>query len=108
MVVVYFTKWFEKEPVAKIISRSILHLFKMNTYSVWNFTNIVTNNEIQLTDQRFKELMDNMQLAYHFTLVEHLQINGQVELTNKVLLRGLRRRLNNSKENWAKKPPYVL
>jgi len=40
--------------------------------------------------------------------VEHPQTNGQVELANMVLLRGLKRRLEKAKGTWEKEVPRVL
>ncbi|RDY07196.1 Tf2-8, partial [Mucuna pruriens] len=43
-----------------------------------------------------------------FTLVEHPQTNGQAEAANKVILRGLRRMLEEAKGRWVEVLPQVL
>jgi len=43
-----------------------------------------------------------------FTSVEHPQTNGQVESANKILLRGLKRRLEKAKETWAEEVPRIV
>jgi len=40
-----------------------------------------------------------------FASVEHHQTNGQVESTNRVLFRGLKRRLEKTKGAWAEEVP---
>ena len=43
-----------------------------------------------------------------FTSVEHPQTNGHVESANRVLLRGLKRRLEKAKGNWAEEVPRIV
>jgi len=41
-------------------------------------------------------------------MVEHPQKNGQVESANRVLLRGLKRRLEKAKGSWAEEVPRIV
>ena len=43
-----------------------------------------------------------------FASVEHPQTNCQVESTNRVLLRGLKTRLEKAKGTWSKEVPRIL
>jgi len=43
-----------------------------------------------------------------FVSVEHPQTNEQVESANRVLLRGLKRRLDKAKGNWAEEVPRIV
>jgi len=43
-----------------------------------------------------------------FALVEHPQTNRQVESANRVLFRGLKRRLDKAKRTWAKEVPKIV
>ena len=43
-----------------------------------------------------------------FASVEHPQTNGQVESANRVLLRGLKRRLEKAKGAWAEEVPRIV
>ncbi|RDX84073.1 Retrovirus-related Pol polyprotein from transposon 17.6, partial [Mucuna pruriens] len=52
--------------------------------------------------------VDPEEAEYSFTSVEHPQANGQAEATNRVILRGLRRRLEEAKGRWAEELPQVL
>ena len=43
-----------------------------------------------------------------FTSVEHPQTHGQVKSANRVLLRGLKRRLEKAKGTWAEEVPRIV
>ena len=43
-----------------------------------------------------------------FASVEHPQTNGQVEYANRVLLRGLKRRLEKAKGTWAEEVHRIV
>ncbi|XP_057740210.1 uncharacterized protein LOC130957363 [Arachis stenosperma] len=49
-----------------------------------------------------------MKIKHKFTLVEHPQANGQAEAANKVILAGLKKRLQDAKGAWAEELPQVL
>ena len=44
--------------------------------------------------------MEGLQIRYHFSSVQHPQTNGQAEAANKVILNGLKKRLENAKGAW--------
>ncbi|XP_057730432.1 uncharacterized protein LOC130945742 [Arachis stenosperma] len=49
-----------------------------------------------------------MKIKYQFTSVEHPQANGQAEAANKVILAGLKKRLQDAKGAWIEELPQVL
>ncbi|XP_016164441.1 uncharacterized protein LOC107606960 [Arachis ipaensis] len=49
-----------------------------------------------------------MKIKHQFTSVEHPQANGQAEAANKVILVGLKKRLQEAKGAWAEELPQVL
>ncbi|XP_057432291.1 uncharacterized protein LOC130725047 [Lotus japonicus] len=49
-----------------------------------------------------------MGIQMRFASVEHPQTNGQVESANKVILRGLKRRLDEASRAWLDELPVVL
>ncbi|XP_015953771.1 uncharacterized protein LOC107478138 [Arachis duranensis] len=54
---------------------------------------ITTDNGTQFTNSTFKNLVASMKIKHRFTSVEHPQANGQAEAANKVILAGLKKRL---------------
>ena len=105
----YFTKWIEAEPLARITANNLIKFFKKSILSRFDIPEVmVSDNGTQFTDKKFRELMKDLGIKHHFTSVEHPQTNGQAEATNKVLLRGLKRRLDSAKGNWVDELPQVL
>ncbi|GAU32257.1 hypothetical protein TSUD_53840 [Trifolium subterraneum] len=109
VVVVYFTKWIEAEPLAKIGATHILRFFKRNVLARFGIPQVVvTDNGTQFTNKKFQEFLAAIGTTQHFTSVEHPQTNGQAEAANRVILRGLRRRIGASKGNWTEELHNVL
>ncbi|RDX72064.1 hypothetical protein CR513_48511, partial [Mucuna pruriens] len=73
----YFTKWVETKPKLK---------FHFNLPST-----IVSNNETQYVTQLVAEIKQS------FTSIEHPQTNKQVKSSNKVVLKGLMKQLEEAK-----------
>ncbi|XP_019455179.1 PREDICTED: uncharacterized protein LOC109356308 [Lupinus angustifolius] len=69
---------------------------------------IVTDKGTQFADRKFQELLSDLHIKQHFTSVEHPQTNGQAEAANKVILKGLKKRLDESKANWPDQLHHVL
>ncbi|XP_057443853.1 uncharacterized protein LOC130736009 [Lotus japonicus] len=105
----YYTKWIEAEPLAKITSARVQRFFYKNVISRFGVPRVlVTDNGTQFTSKGFRELMDGLHIKQRFTSVEHPQTNGQAESANRVILRGLRKRLRKAKGNWAEQLDHVL
>ncbi|GAU47765.1 hypothetical protein TSUD_193020 [Trifolium subterraneum] len=105
----YFTKWIEAEPLAKISAPHILRFFKRNVLARFGIPQVVvTDNGTQFTNKKFQEFLATIGTTQHFTSVEHPQTNGQAEAANRVILRGLRRRMGASKGNWTEELHNVL
>ncbi|XP_072084676.1 uncharacterized protein [Arachis hypogaea] len=69
---------------------------------------IISDNETQFTDKKFVEFLAGLGIKQKFSSVEHPQTNGQVEAANKVILLGLKKRLDNKKGAWADELASVL
>lgn len=105
----YSTKWIEAEPLAKITAKNVLRFFKRNILARFGVpTLVISDNGTQFTDQRFQDYLRNIGIKQSFTSVEHPQANGLVEATNRVILRGIRRRLDLAKTQWAEELHAVL
>ncbi|RDY03049.1 hypothetical protein CR513_13389, partial [Mucuna pruriens] len=63
---------------------------------------------VEFTSRSTASFCAQLKIKQRFTSVEHPQTNGQVEAANTVILRGLRRRLEEAKEKWAEEFPQVL
>ncbi|XP_057755592.1 uncharacterized protein LOC130974751 [Arachis stenosperma] len=69
---------------------------------------VISDNGTQFTDKKFTEFLDGLGIRQRFSSVEHPQTNGQVESANKVILSGLKKRLDNKKGAWADELAAVL
>ncbi|XP_015964818.1 uncharacterized protein LOC107488572 [Arachis duranensis] len=69
---------------------------------------VISDNGTQFTDKKFTEFLSGLGVRQRFSSVEHPQTNGQVESANKVILSGLKRRLDNKKGAWADELAAVL
>jgi len=69
---------------------------------------VISDNGTQFTDQRFHDYLRNIDINQSFTSVEHPQANGLAEAANRVILRGIRRRLDTAKSRWAEESNTVL
>ena len=69
---------------------------------------VITDNGTQFADKRMRELMKELNIKQHFTSVEHPQMNGKVESANRIILRGLKRRLEEANGSWPEELLHVL
>ena len=105
----YFTKWIEVKPLAKIIAQKIEDFTWKNIVCKFELPYaIVTDNGTQLTDKIFKGFCERLGIKQIFSSVEHLQSNGQAKPANKVILQGLKKRLDQAKRRWIEELHSVL
>ena len=69
---------------------------------------MVSDNRTQFASQQLCKLCAKLGIKQVFSSVENPQTNGQVEYANIVLLRGLKRRLENDKGTWLEEVPQIL
>ncbi|XP_057730408.1 uncharacterized protein LOC130945718 [Arachis stenosperma] len=69
---------------------------------------VISDNGTQFTDKKFTEFLTGLGIKQRFSSVEHPQTNGQVESANKIILLGLKKRLDNKKGAWADELASVL
>ncbi|RDX91191.1 hypothetical protein CR513_26859, partial [Mucuna pruriens] len=66
---------------------------------------MVSNNDIQFTSQLVLEFYAQLGVKQKFTFIKHPQSNKQAESANKIILQGLRRRLEEAKDRWTEELP---
>ncbi|KAK7382390.1 hypothetical protein VNO80_01241 [Phaseolus coccineus] len=105
----YFTKWIEAEPVAQITAHKVQHFIWKNIACRFGIPrHLVSDNGTQFASQQLGKLCLELGIKQVFASVEHPQTNGQVESANRVLLRGLKRRLEKAKGAWAEEVPRIV
>ena len=105
----YFTKWVEAEPVAHITAQKVEHFVWKNIVCRFGIPKrLVSDNGTQFTSHQLRKMCEELKIQQVFASVEHPQTNGQVESANRVLLRGLKRRLDKAKGGWAEEVPRIV
>jgi len=105
----YFTKWIEAEPVAQITAHKVQHFVWKNIVCHFKVPRcLISDNGTQFASQQLGKLCAEVGIKQVFASVEHPQTNGQVESANRILLRGLKRRLEKAKGAWAEEVPRIV
>ncbi|XP_057426101.1 uncharacterized protein LOC130719494 [Lotus japonicus] len=69
---------------------------------------LVMDNGTQFTSALTRDFCADLGIDMRFTSVEHPQTNGQAEAANKVILNGLKKKLDEAKGWWVEEFPDVL
>ena len=105
----YFTKWIEAELVAQITAHKVQHFVWKNLVCCFGVPRrLVSDNSTHFASQQLGKLCSDVGIKQVFASVEHPQTNGQMESANRILLRGLKRRLEKAKGAWAEEVPRIV
>ncbi|KAK3001278.1 hypothetical protein RJ639_020818 [Escallonia herrerae] len=105
----YFTKWTEAEPLATITSVKCEDFFWKNVVCRFGVPRaLVVDNEKQFSNNNFRTFCTNLSIDLRFTYVAHPQSNGQTENINRIILQGLKKKLDEAKGAWVDELPKVL
>ncbi|RDX89909.1 hypothetical protein CR513_28304, partial [Mucuna pruriens] len=96
----------EPEPVATISAKRIKHFYWKKKICWFGLpTEIVSNNGTQFAFRSIANFCAQLKIRQLFTSVEHPQSNSQAKAANKVILRGLRKRVEEAKGRWVEELP---
>ncbi|XP_057785571.1 uncharacterized protein LOC131003111 [Salvia miltiorrhiza] len=105
----YFFKWVEAEAVGKIDEVTVERFIWRNICCRFGVPRIIiSDNGTQFTGQRIADFCDRMDITQRFVSVAHPQANGQVELANRTICEGIKKRLTQSKGKWVEELDTVL
>ncbi|XP_017216818.2 uncharacterized protein LOC108194379 [Daucus carota subsp. sativus] len=105
----YYTKWPEAKPLARIRETEVVQFFMENIVFRFGVPRvIVTDNGSQFTGKDFEEALGQLKITHIKSSVAYPQANGQVEITNKAILQGIKKRLLDAPSNWVDELPNVL
>ena len=105
----YFTKWVEAEPLAnirdvdakKFIWRNIVTRFVVPR-------TLISNNGLQFDNKAFRRYCCELGITNKYSTPTYPQGNGQAEAINKVIVNGLKKRLDDAKGRCVEELPRVL
>ncbi|KAL0433171.1 UNVERIFIED_CONTAM: hypothetical protein Slati_2651400 [Sesamum latifolium] len=58
--------------------------------------------------RRIQDWCAGLHIKQRFTSVSHLQANGQVEVTNRILVQGIKKRLDRARGTWVEEQTSIL
>ena len=105
----YFTKWVEAEPLATITERNIQNFVWKTVICRFRIPRVlVSNNGKQFNNPRFRQFSQELGIHNHNSSPGHPQANGQVEVTNRSLLKLIKTRLEGAKGLARRTPKHTL
>ena len=105
----YFTKWVEAEPLATITKKSIHSFVQRNIICRYGIPRVlISDNGKQFDNSAFKDFCSELSIKNHYSSPAHPQANGQVEVTNRTLLKIIKTRFEGAKGIWLDELPSVL
>ena len=105
----YFTKWVEVEPLSNIrdvetkrfLWKSVITRFGIPWAAI-------LDNGMQFESKLFKGFCSELGIRNFFSSPGYPQSNGQAEISNKVILNGIKRKLEAAKGKWVEELPSIL
>ena len=105
----FFTKWVEAETLANIRDIDVKKFVWRNIVTRFEVPDsLISDNGLQFNSRAFRKLSSNLSIKNMYSTLTYPQSNSQVEATNKAIVNGLKKRLDDAKGRWAKELPNVL
>ena len=105
----YFTKWIEAEPLSNIRDVDIKCFFWKNVITRFSIPwAAISDNSTQFESRLFKGFCSDLGIKNFFSSPGYPQSNGQAEASNKIILNGIKRKLEEAKGKWVEELPSVL
>lgn len=103
------TKWVETEALANIRDVVVKKFIQKNIIKRFGVPQaLVFDNRLQFDSKISWEYCGILEITNTYSSPVYPQSNGQVEATNKIIINGLKKRLEKAKGNWVKELPNVL
>ena len=84
----YFTKWVEVEALATITKRNVRSFVWRNIICRFGIPRVlVSDNEKLFNNNTLRDFCSELGIKNHYSSPAHPQANGQVEVTNRSLLK---------------------
>ena len=99
----------EAKPLATITEKSIRSFVWRNIICRYRIPRVlVSDNGKQFDNSAFRDFYTKLDIKNHYSSPAHPQANGQVEVTNRTLLKIIKTRLEGAKGIWPDELPSVL
>ena len=99
----YFTKWVEIEPLVNIRDMDVKKFVWKNIVTRFGIPHsLFSENGLQFDNKSFRRYYCEMGITNKYSISAYPQGNGQAETVNKVIVSGLKKRLDDAKGRWWK------
>lgn len=105
----YATKLIEAKPLARIREKEMIQF--LMEFIVFRFgvpRIVVTDNGTQFVGEDFTGTLEQLKIKHIKASVAYPQSNGQVEVSNRTILQGLKKRIEETPSSWVDELPNVL
>ena len=69
---------------------------------------LISDNGLQFDSKAFRKYCSDLGIKNRYSTSAYPQGNGQAEAVNKVIVNGLKKRLDDAKGKWVEELPHVL
>ena len=105
----YFTKWVEAEALATITEKNVRNFVWRCIICRFGIPRVfILDNGRQFDNDPFRDFCSQLGIKNHYSSPAHPQANGQVEVTNRSLLKIIKTRLEGAKGIWPEELPSIL
>ena len=104
----YFTKWVKAEPLANIRDVDAKRFVWRNIVTRFEVPRtLISDNELQFDSKAFRRYCYELGIANRYSTPAYPG-NEQAKTSNKVIVNGLKKRLDDAKGRWLEELPHVL
>ena len=105
----YFTKWVEVEHLANIRDVDAKRFIWKNIVTRFGVPHtLISDNGLQFDSKTFRGYCGELEITNRYSTFAYLQGNRQEEAVNKVIVNGLKKRLDDTKGKWVEELPHIL
>ena len=69
---------------------------------------LISDNGLQFDSKAFRKYCSDLRIKNRYSTLTYPQGNGQAEAVNKVIMNGLKKRLDDTKGRWVEELPHIL
>ena len=105
----YFTKWVEAESLANIRDVDAKRFVWKNIVTRFGVPHtLISDNGLQFDSKMFRKYYRELGITNRYSTLAYPQGNGHAEAVNKVIVSGLKKRLDDAKGKWVEELPHVF
>ena len=109
VVVDYYTKWAEAEPLATITEQKVRNFIWHSIVCKFGIPRaLVSDNGKQFDNPKFRDFYAKLGIRNYYSSPAHPQSNGQAEVTIRTLKAALKTKFEDLKGKWVEYLPKVL